>query len=398
MVLVMGSLVAQVEPPKKSDGSGGNAKGDVGNNSPDNDGQDSLQPLAPTVPQMVTGQPNAWFNRTKLFMGEFLDKEKVSGKFSFKNPTKKKQVWKNLTGSCQCVLATIKIGKRTYELSKKPVANSLHELREENGKTVRERITHMNIQPGDVGEIEVEMEMGGLQGYKDATLAIESSDEDMRQVTLSWQAKGVKLFDITPNDVFLNNMTWADKRTFKFVVASDVKPDFKLLDHDALPDYVKITKKEQITRPNGKKAWQVEGTFGPNADPKAGGAAIKFKTDWKGKEINLTVIATVTGPITIEPGTFLSFGKIRKGKGAERKITFIPNDKFDLKLEGVKFPSLTFDEKYITAVAVKDGEKLVVTVKIAPDVKGFLIRGAIELKLNHPAIGTKKFNFNGILR
>jgi hypothetical protein len=393
VTFAMSPLMAQEQPPKN----GTPPTGDV--EVPEGDVPNISQPIAPVIPQMVTGAPNAWFKRTKLFMGEFLDQEKVRGKFSFKNPTAKKQTWNNLSGSCQCVRATIKVGGRTFELSKKPAPNSLHELRMEDGKVVRQRVTHMNIQPGDTGEIEVEMEMGGLQGLKDATLAIETTDEDMQQVTLAWQAKGVKLFDVTPNDVFLNNMTWADKRTFKFMVASDVKPDFKLLDHEALPDYVKVTRKDQVTRPNGKKAWLVEGTFGPNADPKAGGASIKFKTDWAGKEIALTVIATVTGPITIEPGTFLSFGKIRKGKGAERKITFIPNGDFDLSLVGVKFPKLTFDEKYITAVASKDGKNLVVTVKIAPGVKGsYLVRGAMELELNHPSIGTKMFNFNGILR
>ena len=132
--------------------------------------------------------------------------------------------------------------------------------------------------------------------------------------------------------------------------------------------------------------------------PRAGGAGIKFKTDW-GKDVSLTIVATVTGPVTIEPGTFLSFGKIRKGKGAERQITFTPNDDFDLELKNVKFPKLTIDKKYITAVAKKDGKKLIVTVKISPEVTGtFLVRGAIELELNHPSIGTKTFNFNGILR
>ena len=38
------------------------------------------------------------------------------------------------------------------------------------------------------------------------SLSHETTDEDMLQTTLAWQAKGVKLFDISPNDVFLNNM------------------------------------------------------------------------------------------------------------------------------------------------------------------------------------------------
>jgi hypothetical protein len=355
-------------------------------------------PPQPVIPEIKTGTPNSWFENTKLFMGEFLDKEHVTGKFKFKNPTGKPQVWRSLTGSCQCVRAVIKVGADTYELTKQPVPNSLHRVTEKDGVPVRDRVREIPIPSGAEGQIEVHMEMGGLQGLKEATLSITSSDEGMQMVTLLWQARGVKLFEVMPNDMFLNNMKWNDERKFKFVVQSYVKPDFQLLDHDALPAYVKVTSKKQIKQPDGKLAWEVEGTYGPNADPAAGGASLRFHTDW-GKDVTFTIIATVTGPVTIEPGTFLSFGKIRKGDGAERTITFTPNDDFDLQLTKTEYPKLTIDRKFIETSAVKDGKKLVVTVKILPEVKGsFLVRGAVKLHLNHPAVGAKTFNFNGILR
>ncbi len=387
LAFVASGLVAQEPPPEVEDPN----RADAGQLRPP-------RPPVPVIPEMKTGTPNSWFEHTKLFMGEFLDKEIVSGKFEFKNPTAKPQVWRNLTGSCQCARAVITVGDRKYELTKQPVANSLHRLETKDGVTNRIRVMEIPIGAKDTGKVEVHMEMGGLQGLKDASLGIVSTDEKLKQFSLLWQAKGIKLFDLTPNDVFLNDMKWDDQRKFKFVVASGVNPDFKLLDHEPLPDYVKITSKKQITQPNGKKAWEIEGTYGPNADARAGGAGIKFKTDW-GKDVNFTIVASVTGPITIEPGTFLSFGKIRKGEGAERKITFTPNDDFDLKLVNVKFPKLTIAQKYIKAVSAKDGKKLVVTVKISPDVEGtFLVRGAVTLELNHPSLGVKTFNFNGILR
>ena len=387
--LILAALLAAAAPCQK----GNPTPGDAG---PGGNGQQV--PPTPVYQQMVTGAPNDWFTHTKLYIGEFLNKETVIGKFQFENPTGKAMRWMNLQGSCQCVRAVITLPGRTYELSKKPVANSLHELVVKDGKTTKKRVTHLNIKPGDKGDIHVHMEMGGLQGYKEATLAITTTDSNMKQVTLSWQAKGVKLFDVVPNDVFINDMKWGESRKFSFVVQSNVKPNFKLLDHEPLPDYVKLTKK-QIKQPNGKPAWKVEGTFGPRADPKAGGAAIKFKTDWDGKEVTFNVIATITGPVTVHPGSFLSFGKIRKGKGAERQIVFSPNGKYDLKLEKVEFPKLTIDRKYISAVSEKQGEALVVTIKIAPEVQGaYLVRGSIVLQLNHPAYQAKKFNFNGILR
>ncbi|MCB9868346.1 MAG: hypothetical protein H6837_00725 [Planctomycetes bacterium] len=365
--------------------------------------QGRVPPHAP-VTEFKTGAPNTWFfERTRLFMGEFLDKEKVSGSFKFKNPTGKPIEWNNLMGSCQCTQADITVrgpdGVRKYQLGKQPVANSLNRLDEKDGKITKVRVTHINIGPQDHGLIEVHMEMGGLQGYKDATLSITTTDPGAKQITLSWQAKGVKLFTITPNEVYLNDMKWGDKRNFSFVIESAVRPEFQLLDHDKLPEYVKVTSKQQIKRPDGKPAWKVDGEFGPNADPKAGGAGIVFKTDWQDKEVRLSVIATVSGPVTIEPGTFLSFGKIRRGEGAVQKVTIKPNGDFKLALKSVEFPRLTFDKKYISATGELVGKDLVVSVKIAPEVRGpMLVRGAMVLSLNHPAVQGKQFTFNGILR
>ena len=93
------------------------------------DQQEGRRPPNPKpIRQITTGQPNAWFDRTKLFMGEFLDKERVEGLFSFKNPTGNAISFKNLQGSCQCAQATIKVGGRVYELTKKTVSNSLHRI------------------------------------------------------------------------------------------------------------------------------------------------------------------------------------------------------------------------------------------------------------------------------
>jgi hypothetical protein len=399
-VIALLSLVASGLPAQEINNSKARSTGAADSLGGQDGNRSSQRPPQPkAIRQLRTGTPNRWFDRTKLFMGEFLDKERVTGKFAFKHPGGGPVSFKNLAGSCQCAQAVITVGDRVYELTKKPVSNSLHRIdKGDDGKLVRKRITHLNVEPGEEGTIEVQMEMGGMQGYKDATLSITTTDPAMKQVTLAWQAKGVKLFNITPNDVFLNNMKWGDTRKFAFIVESEVKPDFKLLDAEDLPPYVKISKK-LIDRPNGKKAWKVDGTFGPNADPKSGGAALKFKTDWKGREVQLNIIATITGPVSIEPGTFISFGKIRKGEGAERKVTITPNGDFKIEATKIEFQDVTLDGKYISASAVQEDGKLVVTVKIAKEAEGaFLVRGKMILHLNHPAIGTKKFNFNGILR
>ena len=356
-------------------------------------------PEPPPVQRLETGKGNTWFEHTNLWMGDFLNKEEVKGEFPFENPTGKVITWRDLSGSCQCVRAEIFVGKRKFELRKKPIDNSLFQIEKDDaGKEVARRVTELQVQPGEKGKVVVHMEIGKLQGFKEATLQITSDDPDMKQAILRWQARGVELFTITPRDVFLNNMQWKDQKKFSFVVSSSVNPKFKLLDHDKLPPYVTVSK-TQITQPDGTPAWKVEGTFGPKADPGAGGATIKFKTDWEDKEVVMTVVAQVTGPITVMPGSFLSFKKIRRGEGSEQKVTFTPNGDFELNMTNVEFPKLNFDQKYITAIADHVGKDLIVTVKISPEIKGtVLLRGSMIVHLDHPAAKRVKFDFNGILR
>lgn len=355
-------------------------------------------PVVPMPAQLVTGQPNAWFDKTRLFIGEFLNEEKVKGRFNFENPTGKPVTWREFHGSCQCAGATFEVGERRFELSKDG-GDVLDQIVLKDGKPEKVRVREITVQPGEKGTIDVYIEMGSLQGLKDATLSFATTDEAMRHVTLTWQAKGIKIFEVTPRDVFFNGMKFDDQKKFSFIVRSDVYEDFELLDHEPLPSYVTIDSKAQIELPDGKKAWKIEGTFGPNADPQAGGAALKFKTDKDGKEVLMNVIASVQGPFTIDPGSFIHFGKVRKGEGAERQIRITPNSDYDLKLLEVTFPKLTFDQKYISAQAERLGKDLVVTVKLSPEIGGaLLLHGSMVLEMNHPALKSKMFNFNGILR
>ena len=352
----------------------------------------------PPVIPYVTGTPNAWFDKTKFFLGEFLETEIVSGTFNFKNPTDEEQVLTDFAGSCQCVRAVISVGGRTFELSKQPVANSLHELITKDGEVTREKAMQIPVGAGAEGTVEVHMEMGGVQGFKVASLAMTCTDPSLKQIVLQWQARGAHYFEVTPKEVYLNDMKWDEGRQFSFVVESQARPDFELLDHLPVPDYVKV-EKERITLPDNTKAWRVSGEYGPNAAPAQGGVNLRFKTNWDGKEVSLPVLALVDAPFDIQPGTFFSFGKVAKGKGAEFEITITPKIDFDLKLEQIEFPKLTIDPKYISASTEMREKTLVVTVRLSPEAEGaVLLRGSIEMRFNHPSMEYKSFSFNGILR
>ena len=56
-----------------------------------------------------------------------------------------------------------------------------------------------------------------------------------------------------------------------------IRIDGQLLDHEPLPEYVKLSKK-QITRPNGKKAWKKK----PKPDPRAALDVARARGDGRG--------------------------------------------------------------------------------------------------------------------
>jgi len=367
---------------------------------PGPDGQNK-PPAQTKMERMKTGGKNDWFDRTRLQMGDHLKKEVVKGLFKFRNPHGVPVEWKAFSGSCQCAKAVIRVGKRKYSLTKAPVNNALHKIDLKNGVEVKTKVESIIVHPGESGDVEVHMEMAGIQGVKDASLQFATSDKKHPLMLLKWEAMGIKLFNIRPADFFLNDMKWEDEKSFRFTVTSSVKKDFKLLDHEPLPSYVKV-KKKQLTLPDGTPAWEVSGTFGPKADPGSGGANIKFKTDLDNKVVAMNVIANVLGPITITPGTFIPLGLIRRKKGAEREVTITPNGDFDLVIEKVEFQQLTIGREYLEVQHKKNGKNLVLSIKVLagaePGKRAVIVRGKILVHLNHPAVKIKNFSFNGILR
>lgn len=361
-------------------------------------GQQQQSRARPVEAKLVTGAPNDWFDKTRFNLGDHLDKDTVKGTYNWKNPRKETVQWRDFAGSCQCVKVVITVGEKTYELVRKPQPNTLNRLdKGKDGKIKRVQVKHINVPGGESGTLVVHMEMHGLQGSKIATLDFSTTDEMYPRMHLEWQATGIKYFSINPPEVFFNDMGWDDKRKFSFKVSSAVHPDFKLLDHDPLPDYVKLTKKEQIEI-GGRKMWVVEGTLGPKVDPGAGGARIVFKTD-KGKNVDLGVVASVQRPIEISPGTFFSFGRVSRKSGKEFELRITPNDKFDLQMEKVEFLKATVDKKFLACESSKDGKALVLKVKLKPGAKGaYILKGSMAVSLNHPSMKRQVFDFNGILR
>lgn len=347
-----------------------------------------------------TAEGNAWFPKLRAELGTFFNDEKAVGKFEFKNPTANEQKLTNIIGSCSCTRAEFHIGDRMYVLDKDPVANSLHRVTKQDGQEVKERVSHMTVGPNESGEIEVQMEMHGVRGPKEATLDMESSDTATPHIKLSWRAVGAIYFEVNPPDVNLNEMTWSDKRDFQFEISSPLKEDFNVTGHEPLGPGVVINSTEKITRA-GRAVWVVKGTYGPGVDERNNGATITFQTDLENRKVDARVIAFVKGPLTVEPGGFVALGHIPSGTSKSKTVKITPTDDYDLQAVKIDIEDLQVPEGHAGDVSVtpsKDGKSLVLEIKVAAGMPRSTVRGKVKVHLNHPAAEMKEFLFNGFVR
>ncbi len=364
------------------------------------EGEGAAHPIQ-TSPAYIVPAPesNAWFPKLNQDLGTYFTEEKATGRFTFKNPTDGEQRLSNIVASCACANARFTLGDRTYILDKDPVANSLHRLLKKDGQEVRERVAFVTVDAHQEGTIEVAMEMHGVRGTKEATLDIQTSDQATPHVKLSWKATGAVFFEVTPPDVQLGEMTWADKREFAFEIASPLREDFNITGHDPLAPGLAVETTK--TMRNGRAVWVVKGTYGPGVDERQNGAVIKFNTDLDGKQVEGRVVAFVKGPLTVEPGGFISFGHVPMGTAKSKQIKITPTDGFDLQLvkyefEELKVPDGCLDKLQVTTK--KEDKALVIDFGIADGMPRAIIRGKLKVTLNHPAAPTKEFLFNGFVR
>ncbi|MEZ5965174.1 MAG: DUF1573 domain-containing protein [Planctomycetota bacterium] len=360
-------------------------------------GVHETKPIAP-APQAA--ESNAWFPVVRQDFGTYFNDEKAKGKFAFKNPTDVEQKLTNIAGSCSCTRAEFRLGERLYLLDKDPQANSLHRVTKQDGQEVKERVSHITIGPGEAGEIEVQMEMHGVRGPKEATLDFETTDTETPHVKLSWRATGAIYFEVNPPDVNLNEMTWNDKRDFQFEISSPLKEDFNITGHDPLSPGVAINSMEKIQRA-GRAVWVIKGTYGPGVDERNNGATMTFQTDLENRKVEGRVIAFVKGPLTVEPGGFIALGHIPVDTAKSKTIKITPTDDYDLQTTDIEIEGLQVPEGFADKVIVtptKDGKSVVVEIKIAEGMPRSTVRGKVKVMLNHPAAPVKEFLFNGFVR
>ncbi len=362
--------------------------------------KESAPQIQPGQERRVEGRGtggNSWFASTDQDFGTHYSQDTVVGRFPFTNPLATEVEWRGLQGSCQCSSATITIGGERYRYSKKPNPGIRHVITEGDNER-EETVAVIKVPPGAVGEVEVQMEMGGIAGPRQATMDIHTTDPQLPMIKLKWEATGAQVFVVTPNEVNLNQMVWNEKREFTVTVQSPLQPDFNITGSDNSDKDFAVTYTKESASP-GVATWTIRGTYQPSSAEALGGGQLKFYTDVPGQPvITVRISAAILGPLEVKPGTFLTLGMIRKGQKRVEKVTFEPNDDSDLDATSIRLENLTMDPKFVTATKSKDGKKLIVELEISSDAPTGLLRGDLVVDLNHPAVPSRKILFNGFVR
>lgn len=364
---------------------------------------DAQAPAQPTVTKPVPGVSqipaggNIWFPITNKDLGTYFGTGEAVGVFHFKNPNNVAVDWKQLTGSCQCAKATVRVGGRTYELSSKPTPNQLMRITKVAGQPDQvERVQQIQIEAGAEGEVEVHLDMNQITGPKQASLDIHTSDPALSHMKLNFNAMGAQLFTVAPAEVQLNKMVWSETREFAVTVTSPQQKQWSILRMDEVKGFTATWEKAEA---DGKTTWTIKGKYGPVDQDSQGGGVLKFHTDVQGSaSFSVRVAAFVQGPLEIKPGAFLTYGLVRKGSSSKKEVAFEPNDEFDLQAASLTFDKLSVPQEALVVRTRKDGKKLLVELEISDKAPAGMVRGELVVGLNHPLVKEKRIMFNGFVR
>lgn len=353
-------------------------------------------------PQSGARSKVSWFPEMSADLGEHDPDATASKVFKFQNPHDKEHKFRAIQKTCQCTEARVYIGDREYLLKNTERArNALFRVTrpDGDGEEKLERVTEISIGPKASGEVHVKMDMQGQKvGKKTASLDIHTTDNAQPLVKLSWSAMAVQMFHIDPPDVSFNKMQHNETREFRFRVSAPIQESFNITGHDTLPEGVKL----EMTKgkdSSGRTEYLVKGTFGPVAEATSRSPVVRFNTDVKGgRSFEFRIHALIDNPVSVSPQAFIAMGMIPKGNAQTREFRIVSKDGTNLMVEKLSLVKTSVKGEGVSLSHRKDGNDVIVELKVSGDLPGGLVHGEIKVELNHPAVPEQSLRFNGFIR
>lgn len=354
--------------------------------------------LAGVATAQEPNKPQPWFEQDQLDFGRHVEGERASGVFEFRNPTGADQTIDTVVASCSCTSVQVFVGEVRYTVEKIPRPNTIYRWNDgdESGRPRKELVEQIAVPADAEGRVEVEIDLRNVKGQKSAQVTFGVSDPANPALVLRATAFADQFFQVSPPEVRLGQLRWDEAKTFSARITSPIQPEFEVVNMDPLPDGMTATfRKESL---NGVDTYVVEGTYGPGVDPNAGGGVIRLRTNVGGRRVEVRVIAYVSGPLSVEPSSFVQFGRIRRAEGKTKTVRITPADEFDLQVEGIEIEDSELGADFLEVKTSKVGGAVEVSIEIKPDAPRSLVRGTIRLRLNHPSSPEQTITFNGFVR
>lgn len=356
----------------------------------------------PVTPNPARRTPTAlrppasdWFPTTlKTIRGDEAG-DQVKGDFAFRNPRDHAVQWRKVSASCACSHVEVRVGERRYRLRPKPL--EIHELvATEDGKVDRRPVEEIPIAAGESGVLEIHADLRGKPGRKVLTVDVHSTDADEHQSRLRLDVQRDAAIVVSPASIQLGVMGRDERRDFSFLVRSPSRRDFRI---DLVgPPPKGMTIEPERTQQDGRTVWRVRGTYGPIAKGAGQGGTLKFATDIPAMTgFSVRIDADVRDLVTVSPG-FLSLGRISKKNGKRTEVVFRATDGTDLAVEALQVVGATAAAKQIQTNVKKTAQGVTVELIAPPGLPGGLLKGELQVSLNHPKITSKTVVFNGFVR
>ncbi len=357
--------------------------------------------ILPLVAQATVKDPKAaaagpgttWFPQIEKSLDVDAGQDEAYCIYPFQNPTDAAVEWRELTGSCTCSSAMIRVADRVYAMVPKP-KQLLQVVTSTTGEQ-RVPVTAIPIGPHEHGEVEVHVQVHGHFGPKVVTVDIHSTDPIMPMTKLKLTANAPLAIIVQPSEVELGIVVPSKPREFTATVTSPVQKDFEIIGSDPFPPNMTATY-DKVMR-DGAAVWTIHGTF-EGRDQKAIGGTMRFLTNIAfAKSFTLNVRGTVKMPVEVVPG-FVTLGSIHAGSKAVGRFRIQPNDASKIAVLALRLEKLSLPAAFVSVTHRMDGDSIVVEVEVAANAPLGLVRGDVVVEIDHPTEKERRVLFNGFVR
>lgn len=260
--------------------------------------------------------PGSWFETIHIDFGKQTESNKplrLKGEYAFNNASGADQKITIVTSSCKCQELELLVNGAEQSLEKKT--------------TVDEALKQPILVPkGAKGTLKLVFDVSGGAGMRSGHIRVDTTDQKMPTLNLTCAAVIDPAFIVEPAEVDVGDMAPTETKKWSAKVRCMLPGAWKL-EAEALKPIAPGIHVDAVERKSDESGdyYEIMGRYGPGLEEGAIGGNLLFKTDRDGRNVMLTIRASVRERVKINK-TFFSFNRFSRAKGAEQTLYIWPTD------------------------------------------------------------------------